>query len=95
MIVQMTDGSDWSKQSNRFNDSEEMMYFDKLVGRPSCKPWACSRTVQCARWCSMAVCRCEGEGAALHQLRRQFVRAERSCAGSVSALPSGKRVMVH
>jgi len=31
MIIQMVDGSDWAARSKRFNDSDEIMYFDKLV----------------------------------------------------------------
>jgi len=31
MIVQLSDGSEWSQSSARFNDSDEMMFFDKLV----------------------------------------------------------------
>lgn len=31
MIIQMTDGSEWSKRSGRFNESDEMMHFEKMV----------------------------------------------------------------
>merc|ERR1712039_450315 len=31
MIIQMVDGSDWSARSGKFNESDEMMYFDKMV----------------------------------------------------------------
>lgn len=31
MIIQMVDGSDWSVNSGRFNKSDEMMYFDKML----------------------------------------------------------------
>jgi len=30
MIIQMVDGSEWSRKSNRFNNSDEMLHFDKL-----------------------------------------------------------------
>lgn len=31
MIIQMVDGSEWSVRSGRFNESDEMMYFDKIL----------------------------------------------------------------
>lgn len=30
MIIHMVDGSEWSQKSNRFNNSDEMLHFDKL-----------------------------------------------------------------
>lgn len=32
MVIHLVDGSDWSASSNRFNASDEMMHFDKLLG---------------------------------------------------------------